>query len=71
MEVKVTISQFLANGGKLEEGRKIYSGVEGHEVGDFDGFRQDGQILINQIQGAFYGDPDFFAVKIKVIPIWE
>lgn len=69
--IKVTIKEYLQNGGVLENGREIFSGVNGSQCGEFCGMLENGMVSVKRANGTFAADPDFFAVQIEAQPIWK
>jgi hypothetical protein len=69
--IKVTIKEFREHGGILQRGRDIFSGVNGTICGEYSDSIIDGLCEIRQSNATFQGDESFFAVEIKVIPIYQ
>jgi len=68
----VTVEDFLNNGGQLEEGREIFSGLNsGQFVGTFDRLQADGTVGIKMRFGTKYANCAYTYVQIEAEPVWK
>lgn len=70
----VTVSDFLANGGKLTQDRELYrfDAVQYHQIGWYDESKQisglEGAIIVSKIDRTFQGNDEIIFVKIPCTP---